>query len=234
MAKAILNFHFDYLKASLTLPLWYITIGSFFCWATLHTINQILKTCCSYALGKYALINITTPDSVFFVLKIIRGKMHLFPSCQQSCSEPQPDLATSAHLCVLAFLEKKTNNYIRAAPDISDEKGNEKEEWEPFVCCSWGGGGLGRGVGGSSLGQWALRWEASQSVFHGSSHLILSALAIVHDIVKRGKMGSWLWSQSDIREKTNFWPIYIEWKRLFHQVLFYGYLLTVKAFYNNI
>ena len=33
--------------------------------------------------------------------------MHLFPSCQQSCSEPQPDLATSAHLCVLAFLDKK-------------------------------------------------------------------------------------------------------------------------------
>ena len=69
--------------------------------------------------------------------------------------------------------------------DSSDEKGNEKKN-KNLLFVAVGAGG------GSSLGQWALRWEASQSVFHGSSHLILSALAIVHNIVKRGKMGSWL------------------------------------------
>ena len=109
--------------------------------------------------------------------------MHLFPSCQQSCSEPQPDLATSAHLCVLTFLERKNLTSKQLWLDTSDEKGNEKKNKNLLLVA------VGAGEGVSSLGQWALRWEASQSVFHGSSHLILSALAIVHNIVKRGKNG---------------------------------------------
>lgn len=145
--------------------------------------TQIWETYFSHTEGKYALFNIITPNSVFFVLKIIMGKMHLFPSFQQSCSEPQPDLATSAHLCVLTFLERKNLTSKQLWTLVM--KREMKRKIRTFCLLQWGG------WRGSSLGQWALRWEASQSVFHGSSHLILSALAIVHNIVKRGKMGSW-------------------------------------------